>query len=241
MCEREGWVNLGVRVCVPIPARDLQGLFNRVREAEESGANLIEIRLDYMSEKLLESVNRLKEVVSVCSVPLIATNRHKGQGGECMLSEGERIESLIMAAEAGFDYIDIELDTRNLHEVVDKIKAHGAKVIISYHIFTHTPQTEELEALVRRQVEANADICKVVSMANSLLDSVRCLVFTYEMSKRTSLVCFAMGEKGLLSRILSPVFGASFTYASLGAGLETAPGQISIHEMREIYRRMRLE
>ncbi|MEM2960941.1 MAG: type I 3-dehydroquinate dehydratase, partial [Candidatus Bathyarchaeia archaeon] len=61
---------------------------------------------------------------------------------------------------------------------------------------------------------------------------------TYEMSKKTNLVCFAMGENGLLSRILSPLFGASFTYASLERGLETAPGQITISELREIYRRL---
>lgn len=230
-----------IRVCVPIPARDFHALLDAIHEAEESGADLIEVRLDYVGERLLEHANQLKNIVNACSTPLIATNRHRGQGGECVLNEEQRIESLIMAAEAGFSYVDVELDTQNLHEVVDKVKARGAKAIISYHIFTHTPSADDMEIIVRRQVEANADICKVVTMANSLMDSVRCLVFTHEISRKINLVCFAMGEKGLLSRVLSPVFGAKFTYASLRRGLETAPGQITIHEIREIYRRMKIE
>lgn len=232
---------MGLRVCVPVPARDFRELVSLIHEAESSGADLVEVRLDYMGGDLLGNINRLRDVVEACSVPLIATNRHKGQGGVCVLDEGLRVKSLLRAAETGFEYIDIELDTRGLHEIVSRIKVYGAKVIVSHHIFTHTPLAEELEETVRREVEAGADVCKVVTMANSLADSVRCLVFTYEMSRRVSLVCFAMGERGLLSRVLSPIFGASFTYASLGRGLETAPGQMAIHEMKEIYRRMRLE
>ncbi|MEM2320556.1 MAG: type I 3-dehydroquinate dehydratase [Candidatus Bathyarchaeia archaeon] len=232
---------MGLRVCVPVPARDFRELASLIREAESSGADLVEVRLDYMGEGLLENIDHLRDIVEACSVPMIATNRHRGQGGVCMLDEELRVESLLRAAEIGFDHVDVELDTRGLHEIVSHIKAYGAKVIVSHHTFTHTPSTEELEETVRREVKAGADICKVVTMANSLADSVRSLVFTYEMSRRVSLVCFAMGERGLPSRVLSPIFGASFTYASLGRGLETAPGQIAIHEMREIYRRMRLE
>ena len=44
-----------------------------------------------------------------------------------------------------------------------------------------------------------------------------------------------MGEHGKISRLLSPVFGAFFTFASLEAGSETAPGQISIREMKSAY------
>jgi 3-dehydroquinate dehydratase type I len=48
------------------------------------------------------------------------------------------------------------------------------------------------------------------------------------------LVCFCMGEKGKVSRLLSPMFGAYFTFASL-EGDSTAPGQMSIAEMRNAY------
>jgi len=49
------------------------------------------------------------------------------------------------------------------------------------------------------------------------------------------LVSFAMGKPGIWSRLLAPFYGARFTYASLDRGLETAPGQPSISELRRIY------
>jgi len=45
-----------------------------------------------------------------------------------------------------------------------------------------------------------------------------------------------MGEAGVISRILSPLFGGEFTYASTKTGSESAPGQLTIAELREIYR-----
>jgi len=45
-----------------------------------------------------------------------------------------------------------------------------------------------------------------------------------------------MGEAGVMSRIFSPIFGGAFTYASSDAGEESAPGQISLDGLREIYR-----
>jgi 3-dehydroquinate dehydratase len=44
-----------------------------------------------------------------------------------------------------------------------------------------------------------------------------------------------MGEQGKVSRLLSPMFGAFFTFASLEQGSETAAGQMSIKEMKAAY------
>jgi 3-dehydroquinate dehydratase len=48
-------------------------------------------------------------------------------------------------------------------------------------------------------------------------------------------VCFAMGELGKVSRLLSPLFGGYFTFASFDRGSETATGQMTIQEMRDAY------
>jgi 3-dehydroquinate dehydratase/shikimate dehydrogenase len=45
-----------------------------------------------------------------------------------------------------------------------------------------------------------------------------------------------MGEAGLISRVLAKKFGGFLTFASLGSGAETAPGQVSIHDMKRLYR-----
>jgi 3-dehydroquinate dehydratase len=44
-----------------------------------------------------------------------------------------------------------------------------------------------------------------------------------------------MGEAGKISRLLSPVFGGFFTFASLEKGAQTATGQMSISELKSAY------
>ncbi len=237
--SQSGW-EVKVKICVPVPAKTLHETFTMIGNAEREGADLIEIRLDYMGLDILKDMSRLEDMVEQCSVPLIATNRHAEQGGECKLNEAQRLKTLIRAAEAGFTYVDVELTTQGVTEVIDAVKAYGAKAIVSFHNFDYTPSFQEMEKIAGAQVKAGADVCKIVTMAKDLADSIRCLLFTLEISENSNLVCFAMGEKGLLSRVLSPLFGASFTYASLGEGLETAPGQISVRELREIYRRLNI-
>jgi 3-dehydroquinate dehydratase len=51
-------------------------------------------------------------------------------------------------------------------------------------------------------------------------------------------VSFAMGPSGITSRILSPLLGGYLTYASLGEGKESAPGQVTVSELTKIYRMM---
>ncbi|MBS7634047.1 type I 3-dehydroquinate dehydratase [Candidatus Bathyarchaeota archaeon] len=227
-----------VRICVPIPASSVPDAFTMLGRAENAGADLIEIRLDYAGLDASEIIKMSRHIAKQCSTPLIATNRQIRQGGRCRLCEEERIKTLIEAAKAGFTYVDLDLTTRNLSDVVKTVRDFGAKVIISFHDFNFTPPISEMERIAGVQVEAGADICKIVTMANSISDSIKCLFFTHEMSGSMNIVCFAMGEHGLLSRILSPLFGAPFTYASLEGGFETAPGQISIGDLREIYRRL---
>jgi len=43
-----------------------------------------------------------------------------------------------------------------------------------------------------------------------------------------------MGRKGRLTRILAPLLGCPFTYASIDGGKETAEGQIDAASLRRI-------
>jgi 3-dehydroquinate dehydratase/shikimate dehydrogenase len=45
-----------------------------------------------------------------------------------------------------------------------------------------------------------------------------------------------MGEAGLISRVLAKKFGAFLTFASLAQGAETAPGQLTIDDLKRLYR-----
>jgi 3-dehydroquinate dehydratase type I len=209
-----------------------------LRRAKSAGADLIEVRLDYINVGASNTIDELEKLVKQDSVPLVATNRQYEQGGEHPQEEEQRVKTLTRAAAVGFQYVDIELTTSKLKSTVQKVKDYGAKAIVSFHDFEGTPADTDMEKIVKSQIQAGAEVCKLVTTANDVADNVRCLVLARKMSEITKIVCFAMGRKGALSRAFSPIFGGYFTYASLESGLETASGQISIADLKELYREL---
>lgn len=226
------------KICVPLSAKKLSDIVPMVQRAEESGADFIEIRLDYMKTNALTTIVDLGKVVDEASVPLIATNRQYQQGGSRRQDERERVGILLKAAEVGFQYVDVELTTAALESTVSRVKDSGAKSIVSHHDLKGTPTESEMERMVHLEIDAGADICKLVTTANDVADNVRCLAFARKISGFTDIICFAMGRKGAVSRALSPLFGAYFTFASLESGLETASGQMAIADLRDLYRKL---
>jgi 3-dehydroquinate dehydratase-1 len=76
---------------------------------------------------------------------------------------------------------------------------------------------------------------KIVTTAKNTQDALR-LLDLYETAIGLNLIAFAMGEAGIISRILCTVFGnAPFTYAALEKAI--SPGQLTIKQMRKLYDR----
>jgi 3-dehydroquinate dehydratase type I len=144
----------------------------------------------------------------------------------------------MQAAREEFDYIDVELRMKDVRKTVRKMKRLGAKVIVSYHSDKLTPTEEALGSILVNEKRAGADVCKIVGTAKSYADSLRCLRFVDKHGRRTKLVCFSTGRLGIPSRILSPIFGGYFTFASFGTGRETAAGQIPINELQTLYKEL---
>ncbi len=74
------------------------------------------------------------------------------------------------------------------------------------------------------QIRTGSDVCKIVTTAVHPRDNLSILRFIEERSAETRLVSFAMGRHGIPSRVLSPLFGAEFTFASLTETSKTADG-----------------
>lgn len=79
---------------------------------------------------------------------------------------------------------------------------------------------------------------KLVTTVRRVDENLRLLALTYEAKRKGRVVCFGMGRLGAQSRILSPIYGATFTFASLDEQRTVAPGQISVERMRQIYKDM---
>jgi 3-dehydroquinate dehydratase/shikimate dehydrogenase len=60
--------------------------------------------------------------------------------------------------------------------------------------------------------------------------------FLQKESGKNALVGLCMGEQGIISRVLGVRAGSAFTFGAVSAESKTAPGQISVRDLRGIYR-----
>ncbi len=218
------------KICGVVTARTRRELEETVREAERLEVDLAEIRIDHWRNKL-----DLRSVRKLTALPLIATNRPSWEGGAYGGGEEGRRASLLSAASSGFEYVDIELKTEGIGKIIDGIRQEGSSPIVSSHNFSSTPGVRELYRIFLEERRVCAEVCKIVTMAESFKDNLVCLQALGRMARVGRAVCFCMGSYGVPSRILAPLFGSAFTYASLRRGGESAPGQLTVEELREAY------
>jgi 3-dehydroquinate dehydratase-1 len=227
---------LTIKVCISIPPKTIDDASNLIEKAEAQHADLIEIRLDSLKKH-----SKLADIACSSKTPLIATNKSTKNHGNFSGSEDDRQRILVDAAQNGFQYVDVDLFTSNMKELISNIHEVGAKPIVSFHDFNRTPTMSQLNKVLEKEMAAGAYVCKIVTIANSIEDNLTILNFISKASKNTEIVGFAMGELGKSSRLLSPVFGASFTFASLDEKRKTAKGQLTIQKMKRAYEALGLK
>jgi 3-dehydroquinate dehydratase-1 len=227
---------LTIKVCVSLPPKTLDEASRLIEKAEAQNADLIEVRLDS-----LKTVDNLKDITHNSKMPLIATNKSTKNHGKYSGSEEDRQRILKDAARNGFQYVDVDLSTPNMKQLINHLRKVGAKPIVSFHDFNQTPALSKLTNIFRQETAAGADICKIVTTANHVEDNLTILKFISKASKNAKIVCFAMGELGKPSRLLSPIFGAFFTFASINEEKKTANGQLTLQEMRRAYEALGLK
>jgi 3-dehydroquinate dehydratase / shikimate dehydrogenase len=217
-----------VKICISVQATTTASTMEVIRGIEDP--DLLELRLDYSTEHL-----DLPRIRGSTSVPLIATARCASQVGRWCRGEAERLGMLLSAIKAGFDYVDVEAESNFLCKIVEEAHEGDASVIVSRHYLDQAPSLREILVTSCWAKSVGADIVKVVGMAQRPSDNLHCLEY---LTQEPGNICFAMGIMGLPSRVLSPLMGAAFTYASTGKGAEVAPGQPTLSSLREIYRLM---
>jgi 3-dehydroquinate dehydratase-1 len=188
--------------------------------------SLYEVRMDLIGTDW-------PRVASALPHPWIACNRLASQGGACYSRESERIDSLKQAIGLGAGLVDVEMTAPDVGAFVRSING-SVRVLVSHHDFERTVSEDSLVEIVNRQRELGADICKVVSTARSAQDGVT-MVRLVRRFCGAPIVAFAMGPLGMASRVLAPLAGAMFTYASLSIGREAAPGQLTVGDLRSMY------
>jgi len=225
-------------ICVALtPSTTAQAL--QQMAGQSADADLLELRVDAMDEC------DLPRILGARTRPLIVTNRAAGEGGCKEQDETARLKVLAQAVRLGADYVDVELASlgrlekllaridRGAHGATNATGATGAtKLIVSFHDLEGMPQ--DFVSIAREIESTQADVVKVVATARCAEDNLPCFEVLRAAGKPT--IALAMGEAGQMSRILAGKFGALLTFASSCAGAESAAGQITARQMRNLYR-----
>ncbi len=208
------------KICVPISEKTPEKVLKSAQSYIEQGADLLEIRIDALKSPTPPMVAQLIKEVDFIT---IATNRIASEGGLFKGSEKERTDILIAAADEA-DYVDIEILCKDKYR--SKVIESAHKSIISFHDFEKTPSLEYLQEIVKKESQLG-DIAKFAVTPKNMGDTVTVLNVLKEYPET---VAISMGNLGKYTRIMGPLFGAPFTFAS--AGHSTAPGQLDIKTTR---------
>jgi len=221
------------KICVPVIETTVTKALGVIKEANQV-ADLIELRVDYMKEPGLAPLMKNRKR------PFIITNRRREEGGRYKGDEGERFRTLKEAIELGAEYVDVEV--RSQGSLLQDLIANREKtrMILSFHDFQKTPSNKELRRLYDRMSQMGAEVIKIVTFAKSLEDNLQVLsLIPIARKEKQEIVTFCMGKKGKLSRIFAPQMGAAWAYASLRKSGVSAPGQLPVGEMKEIWENLR--
>jgi 3-dehydroquinate dehydratase / shikimate dehydrogenase len=194
----------------------------------------LEFRLDYLKQPLaaLPKIHRFLETHQY--VTAIGTCRRADNDGKFKGSLASQLEVLTKANAAGCQIVDLEIQSalKSKPEAIARLRSR-ARLILSFHDFR---ATRNLDETLGKMLKIPADFYKVVSTATTLSDNVTMMKFLQTQSDKHALIGLCMGEQGIISRVLSVRAGSVFTFGAVSADLKTAPGQISAHDLRSIYR-----
>jgi len=237
-------------ISLPIKYASIKEVRFIIEKAIKSKPDLIELRFDYISDIKILSMDFLRDILNIIHphAAVIFTLRDSFEGGQLKIHQKERFKFLKMFIETKPDYLDIEMNTDKniLDDIINLALQNEVKIIFSYHNFNKTMTFDESIQLVQnfnekltQELSLNSkiledNIYKVIFTAQNFEDNLIPLKLCKKLSNSNQkIISFCMGPLGIFSRINCIFAGSFFTYASLEE--KTAPGQLNISKMREIY------
>ena len=220
-------------------ASSVDEALKEIDRAVFGGADIVELRIDFL--KNLQVERHLRVLLETCPVPCIVTYRPKWEGGQYGGDEESRIAALWTAVELGAAYVDCELLAAGRFFAAapeDLRSVSAAKIILSSHNYEMVPSEKELAETHARCVAAGADIVKIAAMVNDITQVARLeKLLTYSKSSPAeATIVLGMGEAGQVSRLLAAKFGSFLTFGARRSGTESAPGQPTLEQLRDLYR-----
>jgi 3-dehydroquinate dehydratase/shikimate dehydrogenase len=232
---------MATKIAVPIAAENPEQAKQQIKAALTAGAPMLELRVDYLKELNADMVRNLVAEVKKNSrkkVPVIVTCRDKNQGGAREHPNQLQTDVLAEALKAGAEFIDIEFENFQSIQCQEKLRtalsqSSKGRLILSAHNFE--TKFSNISKLYRNILTVSpAAIPKLVYTANHINDCFEAFDLLHKTGGERIIFC--MGQAGLISRIIAKKLGTLFTYAGLDEKTATAPGQLTIKQLKKLYR-----
>ncbi len=217
------------RICAVVAASTAAEMSKLVRSALRQ-TSTVELRLDWLKSdaertRFLHWLGKRQPR----NVTFLATCRRRKGGGKFAGGVDRQLYWLIQAREAGCQWCDLEVETlRKLPGQSVRQYPVPPRVMLSLHDFDRTP---DLPRTMNPPAHGGVDAVKIAAEARSIHDSIRLLRLARNSK---NFIAAPMGEIGLPARILALREGSALVYAPVAEA--TAPGQVSLHDMKHLYR-----
>ncbi len=227
---------------VPISASDVEQARKQIKAARLAGAEMLELRTDYLDKLNPVILRPLIEEAKRTKLPVVVTCRDKRQGGAREYPHQLRSQILAEAVAGGADFIDCEYENFLTSEIQENIKtalskASGCRLVLSAHNFEG--RFADINKLYRDILAVFPKaIPKLVYTADHIADCFDAFDLLHKKSGNPDKIgiVFCMGEAGLISRIIAKKLSSFVTFASIDDESATAPGQLTIEQLRRFYR-----
>lgn len=184
--------------------------------------------------------------------PIYATNyRHHANEG---VSDEQIANELLTLADCGATLCDVMGDlfcptsgemtdcpeaVEKQRELIDRLHARGAEVILSSHVLAFTP-AERVVDIALRQQERGADIVKIVTGAETMEEQMENLRITHLLKRELRApFLFLSGGMCEIHRRIGPMLGCCMYLCSLRDDLDPKPIQPMLRKTSAIWENWR--
>ena len=229
-----------IRICVPLNEKTLSALAAATVKAAGI-ADLIELRADGLEPEQLDDPAQLQALIKRSSQPIVLTFRATEEGGYRSLTRAQRRAFWDEHLQTDTPLFDIEFDlVAELTTRDGSVQPDWSRVICSHHNFNETPTN--LTSVYEKLAFTPARIIKLAVQANDIVDCLEVFKLLERSSReQRDVIAIAMGDAGVITRILGPARGAFLTYGACELEKGTAPGQILASELKSVYRIDRID
>ena len=136
--------------------------------------------------------------------------------------------------------LDVELATDAVWRRELAARRGETKLILSWHDFAGTPDAARLAAVLEEMLAAEADIVKLVTLAQQPADNLRLLsLIPRAKAQGKEIIAFCMGPLGKWSRVAAPLLGSWLTFAPFSKPGASAPGQLTVNDLKRVWRTLK--